>query len=131
MVLVQTLAFLALFLFHSVRAFTFKLEPSQKECYYATLKTGDQLLLGFHVLDGPDYQVDFWLTNPSSGIEVNTKQASGYEHTINAKIDGRYTYCFQNMNPQKPDKTISFYTYRELSQKSPKEEGFFFQTASS
>ena len=48
-----------------VNAFTFKLPPSTKECFYDDLKVGDQLLVGFHVLDGPDYQVDFWVRHLS------------------------------------------------------------------
>jgi hypothetical protein len=46
-------------------------------------------------------------------METNQRQTSGYEHTIDAKQAGKYSYCFHNLSPANPPKTLSFYTYHE------------------
>lgn len=104
-------------------AFTLELKPDEKFCLFENVKRGESFLIGYQVQDGPDFVVDFWLTDPRNSIVKHVEKQSGNEVSLEkpAPEDGRYTYCFWNRAREEPTKLVSFYTWRDNVDKAQKD----------
>jgi hypothetical protein len=78
------------------------------------------------VQDGPELDVDFWIMDPNNQVVVSVQKSGEYEHTVEAKKDGRFTYCFHNLISANPPKLLSFYNYRDDYAKSDSSKGTFY-----
>lgn len=72
------------------------LDPHQEECFHEKLTRGTKIKFSFEVLDGGSLDIDLTIKNPRNEVvHTEQKQTSG-RYTIEADMDGAYTYCFGN-----------------------------------
>lgn len=52
--------------------------------------------------------INFWLADPNHNILVNQPQVSLGDHSIEAQMDGKYTYCFMHEGRDSYTREVSF-----------------------
>lgn len=65
------------------------------------------------------------IVDPHQGMLKHHIKSSGTEETIEAQMDGKYTYCFHNVLNYPPSKLISFYTFKDDLEHVKREKGMF------
>ncbi|KAL2154926.1 hypothetical protein VTH82DRAFT_3602 [Thermothelomyces myriococcoides] len=100
-------------LLSSAVAHNIKLPAHGRECFHEYLHSGDKMTVTFQVGDrefgsAGNLDIDFWITNPVGGYEVNDKSVSNGDFTFNARHDGKYVYCFGNEHWGASSKEVSF-----------------------
>ncbi|KAJ2965476.1 hypothetical protein NQ176_g10598 [Zarea fungicola] len=83
------------------------------ECFHENLHKDDKMSVTYQVGDrefgaAGNLDIDFWVTNPVGGYEINEKSVSNGDHHFEAKHDGKYTYCFGNQHWGANSKEVSF-----------------------
>ncbi|KAG9301518.1 hypothetical protein G9A89_008370 [Geosiphon pyriformis] len=103
------LPFYALLTFICVAvAHTINLVPYGKECFFEELHKDDKITITFQVGDGGNMDIDFWITDPADHVlETAARQSTG-TYSLQAELEGRYTYCFSNQFSTVTEKIISF-----------------------
>ncbi|KAL2167243.1 hypothetical protein VTG60DRAFT_1567 [Thermothelomyces hinnuleus] len=97
----------------SAVAHNIQLPAHGRECFHENLHSGDKMTVTFQVGDrefgsAGNLDIDFWITNPVGGYEVNDKSVSNGDFTFNARHDGKYVYCFGNEHWGASSKEVSF-----------------------
>ncbi|KAG4303921.1 hypothetical protein PORY_002665 [Pneumocystis oryctolagi] len=70
------------------------------ECFFENLEKDDQILITYQA--GGDEGVDenlyinFHILNPEGKSVVNIQHSNFHEYSLNANMNGKYTYCFSN-----------------------------------
>ncbi|KAL2180272.1 emp24/gp25L/p24 family/GOLD-domain-containing protein [Thermothelomyces heterothallicus CBS 202.75] len=100
-------------LLSSAVAHNIQLPAHGRECFHENLHSGDKMTVTFQVGDrefgsAGNLDIDFWITNPVGGYEVNDKSVSNGDFTFNARHDGKYVYCFGNEHWGASSKEVSF-----------------------
>lgn len=97
----------------AARAHNIQLAAHGRECFHEQLHKDDKMTVTFQVGDrefgsAGNLDVDFWITTPVGGYEINEKAVSNGYHTFTAKTDGKYVYCFSNEHWSANTKDVSF-----------------------
>ncbi|CAL8068293.1 unnamed protein product [Calicophoron daubneyi] len=97
--------------------YMFELEDRSSQCYYNTLRKGDEYELDFQVISGGNYDVDFTLSDPTGKILVKKERSSYYSMMLNDTMDGDYKVCFSNAFSSFTHKTVylGWYNSTELT----------------
>ncbi|KAK9704057.1 p24 complex component [Basidiobolus ranarum] len=91
---IALLLLLCTFLSH-VYSLTIEIQPSNSQCYYEDLETGDKLAISYEVI-GPDRTIDFKVYNSRSELIYRTNDKNEGEFGVEANESGHYEYCFTN-----------------------------------
>ncbi|PNY21036.1 Uncharacterized protein TCAP_07294 [Tolypocladium capitatum] len=98
--------------FRVAAAHTILLSAHGLECFYENLHREDKMTVTFqvgdHLSSASNLDVDFWITNPVGGYEINEKAVSNGDYSFTAHNDGKYSYCFGNQHWGSNTKEISF-----------------------
>ncbi|KAG5928495.1 hypothetical protein E4U42_000567 [Claviceps africana] len=83
------------------------------ECFHETLHRDDKMTVTFQTGDrefggAGNLDIDFWVMSPSGNYEIQEKSVSSGSHSLTAKDDGKYTYCFGNQHWGSNTKEVSF-----------------------
>ncbi|KAK0748082.1 emp24/gp25L/p24 family/GOLD-domain-containing protein [Apiosordaria backusii] len=97
----------------SAIAHNIQLPAHGRECFHENLHREDRMTVTFQVGDrefgsSGNLDIDFWITNPAGGFEVNEKSISNGDFSFEAKHDGKYLYCFGNEHWGAHSKEVSF-----------------------
>ena len=57
---------------------------------------------------GGDMLINFWITDPHNNVLINTPQVSLGDHSVEAKTDGKHTYCFMHEGRDHYPREVSF-----------------------
>ncbi|XP_078665087.1 transmembrane emp24 domain-containing protein 5-like [Branchiostoma floridae x Branchiostoma belcheri] len=88
--------------------YTFTLPPGQRECFYQEVKKETNFEVEYQVIDGGDLDVTFVLRSPKGVPLVTELRKSEGIHSIDAKEDGDYMFCFDNTFSRISEKMIFF-----------------------
>ncbi|KAF2862797.1 transmembrane emp24 domain-containing protein 2 precursor [Piedraia hortae CBS 480.64] len=99
--------------FLACHAHNIQLKSHSRECFHETLHSGDKMVVTFQVGDrefggSGNLDVDFWIQDPQNGFVVQDKSVSSGDHSFDAKMDGKYIYCFSNEHWAANTKEVSF-----------------------
>ncbi|KAI8505768.1 Transmembrane emp24 domain-containing protein 5 [Branchiostoma belcheri] len=86
--------------------YTFTLPPGQRECFYQEVKKETNFEVEYQVIDGGDLDVTFVLRSPKGVPLVTELRKSEGIHSIDAKEDGDYMFCFDNTFSRISEKMI-------------------------
>ncbi|KAI5814794.1 emp24/gp25L/p24 family/GOLD-domain-containing protein [Pyronema omphalodes] len=97
----------------SVAAHSIALHPHSRECFHENLHRDDKMTVSYQVGDrefgsAGNLEIDFWIQDPSGNLLDHKKATSGGNSEFEAKLDGRYTYCFSNENSNVAYKEVLF-----------------------
>ncbi|KAL9120097.1 MAG: hypothetical protein Q9187_003350 [Circinaria calcarea] len=97
----------------SALAHNIQMAAHSRECFHETLHKDDKMTVTFQVGDrefggSGNLEIDFWIQDPANGYQVHTQSVSSGDHSFDAKLDGRYTYCFSNEHWSATSKEVSF-----------------------
>ncbi|KAK8212288.1 emp24/gp25L/p24 family/GOLD-domain-containing protein [Phyllosticta capitalensis] len=100
-------------MFSSVSAHNIQLKAHTRECFHEQLHVDDKMTVTFQVGDrefggSGNLEIDFWIQNPSNGMQVHERSVSSGDHSFTAAMDGTYTYCFSNEHWAANTKEVSF-----------------------
>ena len=77
--------------------FSINLPAFSKECfYYDITHDDDSLIIGYQVLTGGNFEIDFSITSPDGSEIVNEKQKKYSDFVLKSFGLGQYTFCFSN-----------------------------------
>ncbi|MCJ1372243.1 p24 complex component [Loxospora ochrophaea] len=84
-----------------------------RECFHESLHKDDKMTVTFQVGDrefggSGNLEIDFWIQDPGNGYQVHERSVSSGDHSFDARMDGKYTYCFSNENWAASSKEVSF-----------------------
>ncbi|XP_044518440.1 transmembrane emp24 domain-containing protein 3 [Gracilinanus agilis] len=87
---------------------TFELPDSAKQCFHEDVEQGVKISLGYQVITGGHYDVDFFIEDPHGKTiyKETKKQYDSFFHR--AEIKGTYTFCFSNEFSTFSHKTVYF-----------------------
>ncbi|KAI5841378.1 emp24/gp25L/p24 family/GOLD-domain-containing protein [Morchella snyderi] len=96
-----------------VSAHNIQLNAHGRECFHETLHKDDRMTVTFQIGDrefggAGNLDVDFWIQDPAGVLKVSEHAVSSGDHSFDAHLDGRYTYCFSNENSSVNTKEVSF-----------------------
>ncbi|KXL45482.1 hypothetical protein M433DRAFT_154436 [Acidomyces richmondensis BFW] len=94
-------------------AHNIQLKAHSRECFHENLHREDKMTVTFQVGDrefggSGNLDIDFWIQDPSNNYVFNQRSVSSGDHSFEAKLDGRYTYCFSNEHWSANTKEVSF-----------------------
>ncbi|SMQ46462.1 unnamed protein product [Zymoseptoria tritici ST99CH_1A5] len=94
-------------------AHNIQLKAHSRECFHESLHKDDQMIVTFQVGDrefggSGNLDIDFWLQDPNNQIIFNQHTVSSGDHSLTAKVDGKYEYCFSNEHWSANTKEVSF-----------------------
>ncbi|KAK8160898.1 emp24/gp25L/p24 family/GOLD-domain-containing protein [Phyllosticta citrichinensis] len=100
-------------MFSATSAHNIQLKAHTRECFHEQLHVDDTMTVTFQVGDrefggSGNLDIDFWIQNPSNGMQVHERSVSSGDHSFEAKVDGTYTYCFSNEHWSANTKEVSF-----------------------
>ncbi|EON61062.1 hypothetical protein W97_00273 [Coniosporium apollinis CBS 100218] len=101
-------AFLATTSAHNIQ-----MKAHSRECFHEQLHKDDKMTVTFQVGDrefggSGNLELDFWIQKPDNSYQVHERAVSAGDHSFEAPIDGRYTYCFSNEHWSANTKEVSF-----------------------
>lgn len=68
-----------------------------KEClYYDMVTEDDSLAVGYQVLTGGNFEIDFDITAPDGSVITSEKQKKYSDFLLKSFGVGKYTFCFSN-----------------------------------
>lgn len=77
--------------------FSINLPAFSKEClYYDIVHDEDSLVVGYQVLTGGNFEIDFSITSPDGTQIVDEKQKKYSDFVLKSFGLGQYTFCFSN-----------------------------------
>lgn len=77
--------------------FSINLPAFSKEClYYDIVRDEDSLVVGYQVLTGGNFEIDFTINGPDGNEIVNEKQKKYSDFVLKSFGLGKYTFCFAN-----------------------------------
>lgn len=77
--------------------FAINLPAFSKEClYYDILNEEDSLVIGYQVLSGGNFEIDFSITSPDGSEIVSEKQKKYSDFVLKSFGLGQYSFCFSN-----------------------------------
>lgn len=77
--------------------FSINLPAFSKECfYYDLIRDEDSLVIGYQVLTGGNFEIDFSITGPDGTKIVDDKQKKYSDFVLRSFGLGQYTFCFAN-----------------------------------
>lgn len=77
--------------------FAINLPAFSKEClYYDILRDEDSLVVGYQVLTGGNFEIDFTITGPDGSEIVSEKQRKYSDFVLKSFGLGKYSFCFSN-----------------------------------
>lgn len=80
----------------------------ENECFHERVPIGVKLGFSFEVIDGGFYDVDIQIKDPSGTIVHQDERSSHGKITIEANIEGPYSFCFSNSRSSQSPKMIIF-----------------------
>jgi len=84
-----------------------------RECFHEQLHKDDRMTVSFQVGDrefgsAGNLDIDFWIDNPMGIKQIHERATSNGDHSIIAKHDGKFQYCFGNEYWSASSKEVSF-----------------------
>jgi len=96
--------FAALVLLPLALAHVITVTPQTRECFHESLHKDDKMSVTFQNND----EIDFWLMDPAGSALIKDLRSHAGDHSVVAKTDGRYLYCFSNEMEHQHEKEVSF-----------------------
>ncbi|KAG2203744.1 hypothetical protein INT46_010678 [Mucor plumbeus] len=90
------------------------IKPGEVQCYYEELEVGEKITVSYQVGDGGNLDIDFWFQDPTDSIIISTTRTSSNSHSLQANIDGKYTYCFSNEFSTVSEKKVGFNIHENI-----------------
>ncbi|KAL0205593.1 hypothetical protein P9112_000900 [Eukaryota sp. TZLM1-RC] len=94
------------FIFSS--AFTFRIEPTKRECFYEEISKNTPVSGSYQVSAHEQLQIDFEIIGPDQSAIVSTERKAEDAFFFQAPQDGIYQFCFRNQMTHKISKLITF-----------------------
>ncbi|KAI8638279.1 emp24/gp25L/p24 family/GOLD-domain-containing protein [Parasitella parasitica] len=107
------LATLLLFIKH-VCSMSVIIKPGEVQCYHEDLEVGEKITVSYQVGDGGNHDIDFLFKDPTDAIVISTTKISSNSHSLQANIEGRYTYCFSNEFSTVSEKKVGFNVHENI-----------------
>ncbi|CAO3614930.1 unnamed protein product [Mucor fragilis] len=90
------------------------IKPGEVQCYHEELEVGEKITVSYQVGDGGNLDIDFWFQDPTDAIIISTTRTSSNSHTLQANIEGKYTYCFSNEFSTVSEKKVGFNIHENI-----------------
>ncbi|KIW31687.1 hypothetical protein, variant 2 [Cladophialophora immunda] len=89
------------------------LKAHTRECFHEELHKDDKMTVTFQVGDrefggAGNLEIDFYITDPSGSYETQLNSVSSGDYSFDARMDGKYIYCFSNEHWSANSKEVSF-----------------------
>ncbi|KAJ9607561.1 p24 complex component [Cladophialophora chaetospira] len=89
------------------------LKAHTRECFHEELHRDDKMTVTFQVGDrefggAGNLEIDFYITDPSGSYETQLNAVSSGDYSFDARMDGKYLYCFSNEHWSANSKEVSF-----------------------
>ncbi|EXJ59156.1 hypothetical protein A1O7_06587 [Cladophialophora yegresii CBS 114405] len=89
------------------------LKAHTRECFHEELHKDDKMTVTFQVGDrefggAGNLEIDFYITDPSGSYETKLNSVSSGDYSFEARMDGKYVYCFSNEHWSANSKEVSF-----------------------
>ncbi|OAL24889.1 hypothetical protein AYO20_10593 [Fonsecaea nubica] len=89
------------------------LKAHTRECFHEELHKDDKMTVTFQVGDrefggAGNLDIDFYITDPSGSYETQLNSVSSGDYSFDARMDGKYVYCFSNEHWSANSKEVSF-----------------------
>ncbi|KAK3827599.1 MAG: supernatant protein factor, C-terminal domain-containing protein [Benniella sp.] len=92
----------------SVAAFNVVVPAQEQRCFFEILERGDNLHISYQVGEGGHLDIDFWITDPSGSFVEDANKSASATYNHEAKVPGKYQYCFSNAFSTVTEKTVGF-----------------------
>ncbi|RMZ83967.1 hypothetical protein DV737_g1334, partial [Chaetothyriales sp. CBS 132003] len=97
----------------AVQGHNILLKAHSRECFHEELHRDDKMTVTFQVGDresggAGNLDIDFSITDPAHRFETQQRGVSSGDYSFEAKMDGKYTYCFSNEHWSANSKEVSF-----------------------
>ncbi|KAI1630095.1 emp24/gp25L/p24 family/GOLD-domain-containing protein [Exophiala viscosa] len=94
-------------------AHNIQLKAHTRECFHEELHKDDKMTVTFQVGDrenggSGNLDIDFYITDPAGNYETQLNTVSSGDHSFDARVDGKYVYCFSNEHWSANSKEVSF-----------------------
>ncbi|KIX04775.1 uncharacterized protein Z518_05645 [Rhinocladiella mackenziei CBS 650.93] len=94
-------------------AHNIQLKAHTRECFHEELHKDDKMTVTFQVGDrewggSGNLDIDFYIIDPSGSYETQLHTVSSGDYSFEARMDGKYTYCFSNEVWSANSKEVSF-----------------------
>ncbi|KAF9083636.1 p24 complex component [Mortierella sp. AM989] len=95
----------------SVAAYNVVVPAQERRCFFENLEKGDNIHLSFQVGEGGHLDIDFWITDPSGAFVEDATKAPAATFNYEAKVSGKYEYCFSNAFSTVTEKIVGFNSF--------------------
>ncbi|KAI5300920.1 hypothetical protein KEM55_003971, partial [Ascosphaera atra] len=93
----------------SATSMTYKLDASEKACFYAWVDTPPQkVAFYFAVQDGGSFDVDYSVTGPGDHVILDGQKERQGDYVFTAQAAGEYKFCFDNEMSTFAEKLVDF-----------------------
>ncbi|KAI1320671.1 p24 complex component [Mortierella claussenii] len=92
----------------AVAAFNVVVPAHERRCFFEFLEKGDHLHVSFQVGEGGHLDIDFWVSDPSDSLVEDARKSASDTFNHEAKMKGKYEYCFSNSFSTITEKTVGF-----------------------
>ncbi|KIW46365.1 hypothetical protein, variant [Exophiala oligosperma] len=94
-------------------AHNIQLKAHTRECFHEELHKDDKMTVTFQVGDrefggSGNLDIDFYITDPAGNYETQMSTVSSGDYSFEARMDGKYIYCFSNEHWSANSKEVSF-----------------------
>ncbi|KAJ4514203.1 p24 complex component [Exophiala dermatitidis] len=94
-------------------AHNIQLKAHTRECFHEELHKDDKMTVTFQVGDresggAGNLDIDFYIIDPSGSYETQMNSVSSGDYSFDARMDGKYMYCFSNEHWSANSKEVSF-----------------------
>ena len=87
---------------------TVLIPSNQRECFHQVLDTGKTVEIEYEVLNGGDFDINYWLYSPSNRVlQSDFKKRDGHQ-TLKLEESGEYRFCFDNAFSRFNQKQVYF-----------------------
>ncbi|CEP10956.1 hypothetical protein [Parasitella parasitica] len=90
------------------------IKPGEVQCYHEELEVGEKITVSYQVGDGGNHDIDFLFKDPTDATIISTTKISSNSHSLQANIEGRYTYCFSNEFSTVSEKKVGFNIHENI-----------------
>ncbi|KAI8336192.1 emp24/gp25L/p24 family/GOLD-domain-containing protein [Chlamydoabsidia padenii] len=91
-----------------IKAISVDIEPYGTACFFENMEIGDKLTVSYQVGEGGNLEIDFMLRDSDDQLVASTAKRQSGTHSVTARKQGKYTYCFNNHFSAEGAKSVSF-----------------------
>lgn len=93
----------------SATALTYKLEASEKACFYSNVEQPNtKVAFYFAVQSGGSFDIDYTVTGPDQRVIMQGNKERQGDFVFTANVVGEYTFCFSNDMSTFAEKLVDF-----------------------